>query len=43
MYIIYEYTPTAREVERSDQEGLDKGIAKPKKGYKRRLNHEKSF
>jgi len=43
MYIIYEYTPTAREVERSDQEGLDKGIAKPKKGYKRRLNHEKSL
>jgi len=24
MYIIYEHTPTTREVERSDQEGLDK-------------------
>jgi hypothetical protein len=43
MYIIYEHTPTAREVERSNQEGLDKETAKPKKGYKRRLNHEKSF
>jgi hypothetical protein len=32
MYIIYEHTPTAREVERSDQEGLDKETAKPKKG-----------
>ena len=43
MYIIYEHTPTPREVERSDQEGLDKKTAKPKKGYKRRLNHENSF
>jgi hypothetical protein len=43
MYIIYEHTPTVREVERSDQEELYKETAKPKKGYKRRLNHEKSF
>ena len=32
MYIIYEHTPTAREVKRSDQEGLDKETAKPEKG-----------
>jgi hypothetical protein len=32
MYLIYEHTPTAREVERSDQEVLDKETAKPKRG-----------
>jgi hypothetical protein len=32
MYLIYEHTPTAREVERSDQEVFNKETAKPKRG-----------
>jgi hypothetical protein len=28
MYLIYEHTPTAREVERSDQEVFDEEITK---------------
>jgi hypothetical protein len=32
MYIIYEHTPTAREVERSDPKGFDKGTAGQRKG-----------
>jgi hypothetical protein len=30
MYIIYEHTPTAREVEKSDQKVFNKETAKPK-------------
>jgi hypothetical protein len=30
MYIIYEHTPTVREVEKSDQEVFNKETAKPK-------------
>jgi len=32
MYLIYEHTPTAREVEKSDQEVFNKETAKPKRG-----------
>jgi hypothetical protein len=32
MYLIYEHIPTAREVERSDQEVFNKETAKPKRG-----------
>jgi len=32
MYLIYEHTPTAREVERSDQEVFNKETTKPKRG-----------
>jgi hypothetical protein len=32
MYLIHEHTPTAREVERSDQEVFNKETAKPKRG-----------
>jgi hypothetical protein len=32
MHLLYKHTPTAREMERSDQEGLDKETAKPEKG-----------
>jgi hypothetical protein len=32
MYLIYEHTPTAREVGKSDQEVFNKETAKPKRG-----------
>jgi hypothetical protein len=32
MYLIYEHTPTAREVEKSDREVFNKETAKPKRG-----------
>jgi hypothetical protein len=32
MYLIYEHTPTTREVEKSDQEVFNKETAKPKRG-----------
>jgi hypothetical protein len=32
MYLIYEHTPTAREVEKSGQEVFNKETAKPKRG-----------
>ena len=32
MHLIHKHTPIAREVKRSDQEGLDKETAKPKRG-----------
>jgi hypothetical protein len=32
MYLIHEHTPTAREVERSDQEVFNKETARPKRG-----------
>jgi hypothetical protein len=32
MYLLYKYTPTAREVEKSDQKVFNKETAKPKRG-----------
>jgi hypothetical protein len=37
MHLIYKHTPTAREVKRSDREGLDKETAKPKKGLQKEV------